>query len=143
MCSSDLGAVLPGAREVLTALCRPGIVQTTVTGNVAAVARAKLAAWGLDTALDLTVGAYGTEDDTRPPLVAASRRRAEAKYGRFDEVLVIGDTVHDVAAALANDATAIGVASGRTGSGELRAAGAHAVLDSLADVDAAVAVLAS
>jgi phosphoglycolate phosphatase-like HAD superfamily hydrolase len=51
--------------------------------------------------------------------------------------------VHDVVAALANGATAVGVASGRTGAGELRAAGAHVVLDSLADVDAAVAVLAS
>jgi len=139
----EAGVLLPGARDVLAALCRPGIVQTTVTGNIAPVARVKLATWGLDAALDLDVGAYGTEDVTRAPLVAASRRRAEAKYGRFDEVVVIGDTVHDVAAALANDATAVGVASGRTGADELRAAGAHAVLDSLADVAAAVAVLAS
>jgi len=139
----EAGTLLPGAREVLTALCRPGIVQTAVTGNIAPVAQAKLAAWGLDAALDLTVGAYGSEDVSRVPLVAASRRRAKAKYGRFDEVVVIGDTVHDVAAALANDVTAVGVASGRTGAGELRAAGAHTVLDSLADVAAAVAVLAS
>ena len=34
--------MLPGAREVLAALCRPGIVQTTVTGNIAPVAQAKL-----------------------------------------------------------------------------------------------------
>jgi phosphoglycolate phosphatase-like HAD superfamily hydrolase len=137
------GTLFPGAWEVLSALGRkrPAIVQTTVTGNVAPVARAKLAAWGLDAALDLSVGAYGSEDVARAPLVAASRRRAEAKYGRFDEVLVIGDTVHDVTAALANGATAIGVASGRTGTDELRAAGAHEVLDSLADVDRAVELL--
>ncbi len=139
----ECGVLLPGAREVLTALCRPGIVQTAVTGNIAPVAQVKLAAWGLDASLDLTVGAYGTEDVSRAPLVVASRRRAEAKYGRFDEVLVIGDTVHDVAAALANNATAIGVASGSTGADELRAAGAHAVLDSLADVMTAVALLSS
>ncbi len=139
----ESGVLLPGAREVVTALCRPGIVQTAVTGNIAPVAHAKLAAWGLDAAMDLAVGAYGTEDVSRVPLVAASRRRAEAKYGRFDEVIVIGDTVHDVASALANGATAVAVATGRTGADALRAAGAHAVLDSLADVDAAVAVLAS
>jgi phosphoglycolate phosphatase-like HAD superfamily hydrolase len=79
----------------------------------------------------------------RVPLVAASRRRAEAKYGRFDEVLVIGDTVHDMAAAVAGDATGIGVATGPASPAELRAAGAHAVLDSLADVTAAVTVLGS
>src|ERR1043165_4506201 len=53
----ESGVLLPGAREALAALCRPGIVQTTVTGNMAPVAHAKLAAWGLDAALDLTVGA--------------------------------------------------------------------------------------
>src|SRR6266545_4364267 len=139
----ERGVLLPGAREVLFALAgRPRIVQTTVTGNIAPVAHAKLAAFGLDAALDLTVGAYGTEAVVRPALVAASRRRAEEKYGPFAEVLVIGDTVHDVAAALACEVTAIGVATGRTTGDQLRAAGAHAVLDSLADVTAVVTLLA-
>ncbi len=139
----ERGVLLPGAREVLFALAgRPRIVQTTVTGNIAPVAHAKLAAFGLDAALDLTVGAYGTEAVVRPALVAASRRRAEEKYGPFAEVLVIGDTVHDVAAALACEVTAIGVATGRTTGDQLRVAGAHAVLDSLADVTAVVTLLA-
>jgi phosphoglycolate phosphatase len=138
------GVLLPGARDVVAALAlrRPDVVQTTVTGNIAPVARLKLAAFGLDTALDLDIGAFGTEDVGRAALVRAARRRAEEKYGRFDEVLVIGDTVHDVAAALACEVTAIGVASGGTGAEQLRAAGAHAVLDSLADVAAVVALLA-
>jgi len=137
------GVLLAGAREVLTALAgRSELVQTTVTGNIPPVARAKLVAFGLDRMLDLTVGGFGDQDTVRASLVATSRRRAEEKYGTFAEVLVIGDTVHDVAAALACDVTAVGVASGKTGADELWAAGAHAVLDSLADVDAAVALLA-
>jgi phosphoglycolate phosphatase-like HAD superfamily hydrolase len=137
-----LGVLLPGAREVLTALAgRPDLVQTTVTGNIPPVARAKLVAFGLDGMLDLAVGGFGDQDTVRANLVAASRRRAEEKYGRFAEVLVIGDTVHDVAAALACEVTAIGVASGRTGAEQLWAAGAHAVLDSLADTAEVVAVL--
>jgi phosphoglycolate phosphatase len=138
------GVLLPGAREVLTRLAgRADVVQTTVTGNIPPVARAKLVAFGLDGTLDLTIGGFGDQDIVRANLVAASRRRAEEKYGRFAEVLVIGDTVHDVAAALACEVTAVGVASGQTGAEQLWAAGAHAVLDSLADIDAAVTLLAT
>jgi phosphoglycolate phosphatase-like HAD superfamily hydrolase len=139
---AERGVLYPGAREVLTALAgRADVVQTTVTGNIRPVAQAKLAAFGLDHLLDLTVGGYGSQHIVRANLVAASRRRAEEKYGAFTEVLVIGDTVHDVAAALACDVTAVGVAHGKTDADQLWAAGAHAVLDSLADVDAAVALL--
>jgi phosphoglycolate phosphatase-like HAD superfamily hydrolase len=52
--------------------------------------------------------------------------------------VVIGDTVHDVTAALANDAVAIAVATGTTSMAELAAAGAHTVLPDLSDVDAVV-----
>ncbi len=138
----ELGRVLPGAREVLGALGeRPAVVQTAVTGNIAANARLKLSTFDLASALDLTVGAYGEEHVVRAHLVAASRARAEQRYGDFAEVVVVGDSVHDVGAALACGVTAIGVASGSTGAEELRAAGAHVVLDSLADVPAVVALL--
>src|SRR5689334_20874296 len=51
----EFGALLPGAREVVDALAgRADVVQTTVTGNIAEVALLKLAAFGLDTALDLS-----------------------------------------------------------------------------------------
>jgi phosphoglycolate phosphatase len=43
-----------------------------------------------------------------------------------------------VTAALANSATAIGVATGATSMAELARAGAHAVLPDLSDVDAVV-----
>ena len=138
----EVGVLLPGARDAVAALSgHPHVVQTTVTGNIAEVARLKLAAFGLDAAIDLSVGAYGTEARIRSPLVTACRRRAEAKYGPFDQIIVLGDTVHDVTAALDSGAVAIGVASGRTAAEALTAAGAHAVLDSLADTPAVVALL--
>jgi phosphoglycolate phosphatase len=46
-------------------------------------------------------------------------------------VFVIGDTVHDIAAARANRAVAIGVATGTTPASALEAAGADLVLESL------------
>jgi phosphoglycolate phosphatase-like HAD superfamily hydrolase len=139
---AERGHVLPGAAEVLAALAgHPGIVQTVVTGNIRPVAQHKLSALGLDGALDLDVGGYGTEDGDRATLVRRSRQRAEARYGAFADVLVIGDTRHDVAGALACGVTAIGVATGLTGAEELRSAGAHLVLESLADVGATIRAL--
>ncbi|MEV0733075.1 haloacid dehalogenase-like hydrolase [Polymorphospora sp. NPDC050346] len=139
------GRVLPGVREVLAALAdRTHVTQTLVTGNIPAVALAKVAAFGLDGPFDVAVGGYGMDDPVRAELVARSRRLAEAKYGPFapSDIVVVGDTVHDVEAALAVGVTAIGVATGDTGTDELAAAGAHLVFTDLGDVDAVVARLA-
>ena len=136
------GRALPGAAEVLAALAvRPDIVQTVVTGNIRPVAEQKLAVLGLSGVLDLDVGGYGTDDGSRATLVRRSRQRAEAKYGRFAEVTVIGDTAHDIAGALACGVTAVGVATGSASAADLESAGAHLVLESLADVETVVGLL--
>jgi phosphoglycolate phosphatase len=141
---AEQGALMPGVRDVLDRLgVDPGIVQTLVTGNVPQVAAAKVAAFGLADAFDAEVGGYGTDDSVRATLVRRSLERAEAKYGQQFQPVVIGDTVHDVTAALANDAIAIGVATGATSMAELVLAGAHAVLPDLSDVDAVVRVVTS
>lgn len=134
---AEQGALMPGVREVLTRLAAdPGIVQTLVTGNVPEVAAAKVAAFALDDAFDAEVGGYGTDDHVRATLVRRSLERAEAKYTQRFRPVVIGDTVYDVAAALANDAIAVGVATGATSMADLAEAGAHIVLPDLTDVDA-------
>jgi phosphoglycolate phosphatase-like HAD superfamily hydrolase len=139
---AEQGALLPGVRSVLDQLgARPDVVQTLVTGNVPQVAAAKIAAFGLADAFDAEVGGYGTDDSVRATLVRRSRERAEAKYGEEFRAVVIGDTANDVSAALANNALAVGVATGSTSMAELVLAGAHAVLPDLSDVDAAVAVI--
>ena len=141
---AEQGAVMPGVRDVLDRLgVDPGIVQTLVTGNVPQVAAAKVAAFGLADAFDAEVGGYGTDDSLRATLVRRSLERAEAKYDQKFQPVVIGDTVHDVTAALANDAIAIGVATGGTSMAELVLAGAHAVLPDLSDVDAVVRAVTS
>jgi phosphoglycolate phosphatase len=139
---AEQGALMPGVREVLDRLSdHPGVVQTLVTGNVPQVAAAKVAAFDLSGAFDAEVGGYGTDDSVRSTLVRRSRERAEAKYGERFQPVVIGDTVSDVAAALANDAVSVGVATGRTTLADLVRAGAHAVLPDLSDVEAAVRIL--
>jgi phosphoglycolate phosphatase-like HAD superfamily hydrolase len=136
------GALMPGVRAVLARLGDdPGVVQTLVTGNVPEVARAKVAAFDLTDAFDAEVGGYGTDDAVRATLVRRSLERAEAKYGERFAPVVVGDTVHDVTAALANGAYAVGVATGSTKMADLALAGAHAVLPDLSDVEATVRIL--
>jgi phosphoglycolate phosphatase-like HAD superfamily hydrolase len=136
------GSLLPGVREVLGRLgALPGVVQTLVTGNVPEVARAKVAAFGLTGAFDTEVGGYGTDDSVRATLVRRSLERAEAKYGERFAPVVVGDTVNDVTAALANGAVAIAVATGSTAIDDLTRAGAHVVLPDLSEVETAVRAL--
>jgi phosphoglycolate phosphatase len=141
------GYALPGAAEALAAVAAlgPGVVQSVLTGNVPAIAEAKLAAFGLDGYLDLDVGAYGDHHEVRAELVHLARRRARAGYGRDfggKATVLVGDTPLDVAAALATGARAVGVATGGSAAAELAAAGADAVLPGLADTRAAVTAIA-
>ena len=97
--------VLPGVPEALAFLqdkARLGIA----TGNIRAGAQAKLEAARLAHWFDL--GGYGCDSHLRPELVAAAIRRA----GPCDEVIVVGDTIHDISAARACGATVCAVATG-------------------------------
>lgn len=139
------GRLLPGVEQVLPALAAlPGVVQTLVTGNIRAVGIGKVSAFGLAQHLDLTCGGYGDDPHTtRGELVTLSRRRAEAAHGRVADadVLVVGDTLHDIAAAREAGVTAVGVTTGPATAAEFADAGAHHVLADLSDVDAVVALL--
>lgn len=133
------GQLMPGVRQVLAHLGDdPRVVQTLVTGNIPEVAALKVAAFGLSGSFDAEVGGYGTDDSARATLVRRSLERAREKYGEDFRPVVIGDTVHDVTAALANGAVAIGVATGSTPAAELDAAGAHVVLPDLSDLESSV-----
>ena len=131
------GAALPGAAGALEALARhPQTVQTVLTGNVRPVARVKLAAFGLGRHLDEDIGAYGTDAMARADLVPVAWRRAGAKHRTaFDATttVLVGDSVHDVAAGRAAGARVVAVATGRDGADDLRAAGADVVLADLGD----------
>lgn len=132
----ERGHVLPGVSEVVAALGElDDVVQSLVTGNLPEVSHVKLAPFGLLEHIDLEIGGYGSLSADRSDLVSAAMRLAGAKHGGFEPgcVVVIGDTPHDVNAALAHGAVAIGVATGRHSLTSLRAAGAHAVFRDLSD----------
>jgi phosphoglycolate phosphatase-like HAD superfamily hydrolase len=133
------GQVLPGAAAAL-ALVGGYAQQSVLTGNIRPLAEVKLAALGLREGLDLCIGAYGDDHEDRAELVQVARRRAAAARGlplpsafAGRSTVVIGDTPLDVSAALSAGARAVGVATGTYSAADLAAAGAHAVLPSLAD----------
>lgn len=130
------GTALPGADEALKAVNeRAGWVSSVLTGNIAENAQVKLAAFGLDSFVNLSVGAFGADGIQRPELVAVARRRIHRVYGTEQDVpvVLIGDTPRDVEAAVATGSHIIAVASGIHSQEELAAAGAVIVLRDLAD----------
>lgn len=127
----ERGHALPGAPSLLAALAaRDGVAQTVVTGNIRAAAEVKLAAFGLDRHLDLTIGAFGEDADARPELVRTALKRAQVLPA---QAVLIGDTPADVRGALDGGVRVIGVATGRTSADELRTAGATTVVEDLSD----------
>jgi len=98
--------VLDGAVEALGYL-KPRTRLGIATGNVRAGAEAKLAAAGLDGWFE--VGGYGCDSAVRGELVARAIERAGVPAS---EVVVVGDTTHDIAAARACGAVVCAVATG-------------------------------
>ena len=133
------GRILPGAEKALQALSRqPHITQSVLTGNTRAAARTKLATFGLERWLDLSLGGYGDDDENRPALVDVAYQRFRSKLEPTlgpPQIVLFGDTPKDVEAALEAKARVIGVASGSSSAEVLRRAGADHVLESLTDAD--------
>ncbi len=137
------GRALPGVEEVLRRLDgTEGVVQSLLTGNLAANAAVKLGAFGLERWLDLEVGGYGSDPhEARSDLVGVARERVAARYARPDDTVLLGDTPLDVKAAHDGGARVVAVASGPYGTEELEQAGAGVVLADLSDADAAIAAV--
>ncbi|MGY0234133.1 haloacid dehalogenase-like hydrolase [Longispora urticae] len=131
------GRVLPGVRELLLAAAdRDDVVAAPVTGNIVAVARLKLAAFGLDHLVTWPAGAFGDDAGERSVLVDIARQRTADLTGQplaRDQVVVVGDTPRDVAAARRAGARSVGVATGDYPPADL--VGADLVLDGLAGPD--------
>lgn len=131
--------VLPGARQLASQLAEdPRFVIGLATGNIERGARIKLEAAQLSTYFGF--GGFGCDAAARAELVAAAIKRGQAlaaeRLGRRfgpHEILVIGDTEHDITAAHAAGAQAIGVREGSVHIAEMAAAGPELLVDSLLD----------
>ena len=133
---ADRVEILPGMHELIASMRRRSdVVVGMVTGNYAAAAPLKLRAAGYDPTW-FQVGAFGDEADDRPGLVALAIRRYHERFGSAvepDDVIVIGDTPHDVDCALVNGCRVLAVATGSATHRQLEEAGATVVVDDLSD----------
>ncbi|MCP2249236.1 HAD family hydrolase [Lentzea aerocolonigenes] len=129
--------VLPGALEALRHFANdPRVHQGVLTANLRSVAKIKLEAFGLADLVDWDVSAFGDDHADRAELVRFARERAgHIRPFTPDEVVLIGDTPHDVYAATTAGVRLVAVATGRSSRQDLHEAGATAVVDDLSDLD--------
>jgi phosphoglycolate phosphatase len=135
--------VMPGVRPLLDLLAaRPDSFLALLTGNYAEAARIKLGHF--DLWRYFACGAFGDDAAERAQLVEVAIRRSRAlgapEVARCD-VIVVGDTLLDVACAKANGVKAVAVATGPCRAAQLRESGADAVFEDLSETSAFLAFI--
>jgi phosphoglycolate phosphatase-like HAD superfamily hydrolase len=134
------GSLMPGIAALLEALDgRDGVLQALGTGNFRRGGELKLSHYGIGQYFPGFPGGFGEDSESRDKVIGGAIERLT--NGTRPRVVVIGDTPHDVAAALANGAYALAVATGRNAVDELLACGAHAALENLSDIEQALSLI--
>ncbi len=123
--------LLPGVERALECLARQGLPLGILTGNLEAIAHWKLRS--VQIAHFFGLGAYGSEHWQRARLVRLLQERARRRG--IDRIVLVGDSLRDVASARRCGVCCIAVATGVHSSEELRAAGAYRVLPTLEAVE--------
>lgn len=137
---------LPGVRTLLAHLDVHSEVQLgLLTGNIESMAYRKLSAVNLDR--HFAFGAFGSDHADRrqlPPVAVARARTYTGRPFEGPDVVIIGDTEHDIRCGHGIGAFSVGVCTGRYARHELAAHDPDLLLDDLSDADAFVdAVLAT
>ena len=109
------------------------------TGNFSEAAWMKLEHYGIRQYFEF--GAFGEESLDRAEMLRVGIRRFASGLTPTD-VLVVGDTPHDISAALDNGLVAVGVATGSYTVDQLRESGAQLVFQDFSDWQGAAAKLA-
>lgn len=145
LAAPEHGAVaMPGVHALLANLATHDgdAAVGLLTGNVEGGATLKLAAVDLHDRFGF--GAYGSDHEQRSELPAIALARAHAATGRSfrgRDILIVGDTPHDVTCGRSLGVRAVGVATGGYTAEQLHEAGADVVLQDFSDTDAVLAEL--
>ncbi len=137
---SPSGSVCPGVLpfiETLAALPDPPKIGL-LTGNIRLGAEIKLRRFGLWDRFE--TGAFGDDHEDRNEIALIARDRCGKTIGRplsGDEILVVGDTVHDVACGRAIQARVLAVATGGASWSELEQSSPDWLVANLQEADAA------
>jgi phosphoglycolate phosphatase len=133
------GRVLPGVSEFLKDLRRLGQppLPGLLTGNMRLGAEIKLRRFNLWD--EFEIGAFADDHEDREKIAAAAHSRGARHFGRElhgDEVLVVGDTPHDIRCARSIGARMLAVASGGATREQLAAMQPDWLVDDLTQVRA-------
>jgi len=133
------GSCLEGSSDFLNRLVGlyPDIVLGLLTGNARLAAEIKLRHFGLWD--PFVLGAFGDDHACRDQLATIAKGRGESFLGRElvgDEVLIVGDTLHDIQCARSIEAVCLAVATGGVSLDALQVANPDYLVQSLAEVDA-------
>jgi phosphoglycolate phosphatase-like HAD superfamily hydrolase len=134
---------MPGATQTLQQL-QGRAYQAVLTGNMAAIARHKLAALELLHYLDLEASAFGSDHHERPQLLPIAAQRASRRYGRSfagADIVIVGDTPNDILCGRSGGARTVAVATGPFSVEELQACEPDVVLPNLEHPGAIAAIL--
>jgi phosphoglycolate phosphatase len=130
----------PGAAELLSYLAaEPSVTLGLLTGNLERGARMKLEPPGFNP--HFPFGAFGSDSEDRYRLPAIALDRARAWSGRDfsgKSIVIVGDSVHDILCGRSLGVRSVAVATGPTPSDRLAAQSPDALLDSFADLPAAI-----
>jgi len=138
------GRVMPGVIDLLDALARRDDVRQGLgTGNFRRGGELKVRYYALDAYFQPFEGGFGEDSEDRATVIARGIERLHDGDSAGARIVVIGDTPHDVAAARANGAYALAVATGRDSVDDLLAAGADAALADLSDCERGLVLIES
>lgn len=137
LANSPNGHILPGVKELLKALDeRPDVSIGLSTGNFRRSALMKLEHYGL--ADYFAEGGFGDDSQDRNALVTIAIERMSRKLGYIHspaDIIVVGDTPHDIASGKANNTVTVAVATGYSTLEELASHQPTHLFADLADVE--------
>lgn len=132
---------LPGTIELVKRLGEmPDVTLGLLTGNWESNGRLKVDSVGFDST-QFRICAWGNDGPTRNDLPPVARTRYIDAFKRpieFGRMVIIGDTIHDVACALAHNCRCLAVCTGGSSEAQLRQAGATTIVRDLSDCDAII-----
>lgn len=133
---THIARALPGVTDLIGTLARePHVTLGILTGNYEHTGRLKVERAGIPT-LHFTANAWADDGHSRRALTPVAMRRCADRRGRAPaahEVVVIGDTPHDIDCAHAHGCRALAVATGGSSAEDLRTHRADLVVDDLSD----------
>jgi phosphoglycolate phosphatase-like HAD superfamily hydrolase len=132
--------VLPGVPALIESLRRQaGVTLGVLTGNYPETGRLKIDSAGIDPDV-FTVNAWGSDGTQRRDLPPVAMRIYRESGRELDprQVVIIGDTPHDIDCARHNGCRALGVATGSFTVEQLRACGADMAVPDLTATTALV-----